>query len=99
MLGYLVSLLMGLAVGAAYGLVQVRSPALPMIALVGLFGSRRSTWRSAISRRRLRLLSSTMQTAPKALRGSANRNDWCIALQFYRNYLLALDHLGSEYCP
>jgi XapX domain-containing protein len=38
MLDYLVSLLMGLAVGAAYGLVQVRSPAPPMIALVGLFG-------------------------------------------------------------
>jgi XapX domain-containing protein len=38
MTGYLVSLLMGLAVGAAYGLVQVRSPAPPMIALVGLFG-------------------------------------------------------------
>jgi XapX domain-containing protein len=38
MLGYLVSLLMGLAVGAAYGLVQVRSPAPPIIALVGLFG-------------------------------------------------------------
>ena len=38
MSGYLVSLLMGLAVGAAYGLVQVRSPAPPMIALVGLFG-------------------------------------------------------------
>ena len=38
MTGYLVSLLMGLAVGAAYGLVQVRSPAPPMIALVGLIG-------------------------------------------------------------
>jgi XapX domain-containing protein len=38
MTGYLVSLLMGLAVGAAYGLVQVRSPAPPMIALVGLLG-------------------------------------------------------------
>ena len=38
MIGYLVSLLMGLAVGAAYGLVQVRSPAPPLIALVGLFG-------------------------------------------------------------
>jgi XapX domain-containing protein len=33
-----VSLLMGLAVGAVYGLVQVSSPAPPMIALVGLFG-------------------------------------------------------------
>jgi XapX domain-containing protein len=38
MSGYLVSLLMGLAVGVAYGLVQVRSPAPPLIALVGLLG-------------------------------------------------------------
>ena len=37
-----------------------------------------------------------MQTAPKALRGSANRNDWCIALEFYRNYLLALDIARDE---
>ena len=36
--GYLMSLLMGLAVGAAYGVVQVRSPAPPIVALVGLFG-------------------------------------------------------------
>ena len=35
MAGYCVSLLMGLAVGMAYGLVQVRSPAPPLIALVG----------------------------------------------------------------
>jgi XapX domain-containing protein len=34
--GYLVSLVMGVAVGLAYGLVQVRSPAPPLIALVGL---------------------------------------------------------------
>jgi XapX domain-containing protein len=38
MTGYLVSLLMGLGVGVAFGLVNVRSPAPPMIALVGLFG-------------------------------------------------------------
>ena len=38
MTGYLVSLLMGLAVGVAYGLVNVRSPAPPLIALVGLLG-------------------------------------------------------------
>jgi XapX domain-containing protein len=38
MTGYLVSLSMGLVVGAAYGIVHVRSPAPPMIALVGLFG-------------------------------------------------------------
>ena len=36
--GYLVSLLMGLAVGVAYGLLQVRSPAPPLIALLGLLG-------------------------------------------------------------
>jgi XapX domain-containing protein len=38
MTGYLVSLLMGLMVGTAYGLIHVRSPAPPRIALVGLFG-------------------------------------------------------------
>ncbi len=38
MIGFLISLLMGLAVGVAYGLVQVRSPAPPLIALVGLLG-------------------------------------------------------------
>ena len=38
MIGYLVSLLMGAAAGIAYGLVQVRSPAPPLIALVGLLG-------------------------------------------------------------
>jgi XapX domain-containing protein len=38
MINYLVSLLVGLAVGAAYGLLQVRSPAPPVIALVGLLG-------------------------------------------------------------
>ena len=38
MYGYLVSLLMGVAVGALYGLVRVHSPAPPLIALVGLLG-------------------------------------------------------------
>ena len=38
MTGFLISLLMGLVVGVAYGLVQVRSPAPPLIALVGLLG-------------------------------------------------------------
>ncbi len=38
MTGCIVSLLMGLIVGALYALVQVRSPAPPLIALVGLFG-------------------------------------------------------------
>jgi XapX domain-containing protein len=35
---YLVSLLMGVAIGVVYGFVQVRSPAPPLIALVGLLG-------------------------------------------------------------
>ena len=38
MIAYLVSLFMGLAVGVAYGLLHVRSPAPPLIALVGLLG-------------------------------------------------------------
>jgi XapX domain-containing protein len=38
MSGYIVSLLMGLIVGVVYGLVQVRSPAPPLVALVGLLG-------------------------------------------------------------
>ena len=35
---YLVSLLVGLLVGIIYALFKVRSPAPPVIALVGLFG-------------------------------------------------------------
>jgi hypothetical protein len=54
MLGYLVSLLMGLAVGASYGLVQVCSPAPPLMlssaSSVCWQVSKRSTWPSAISR-------------------------------------------------
>jgi XapX domain-containing protein len=34
--GYFVSLLMGLIVGVAYGLVQVRSPAPPLLGLLGM---------------------------------------------------------------
>lgn len=35
---YLISLAAGLLVGIVYGLLDVRSPAPPVIALVGLFG-------------------------------------------------------------
>jgi len=35
---YLISLVVGLAVGVLYGLIKVRSPAPPAIALVGLLG-------------------------------------------------------------
>lgn len=36
--GYLLSALTGVLVGALYGLVQVRSPAPPIVALLGLLG-------------------------------------------------------------
>lgn len=35
---YLLSLVAGLAIGAIYGLIAVRSPAPPIIALLGLLG-------------------------------------------------------------
>ena len=35
---YLASLILGVAVGVIYGLVKVRSPAPPVIALLGLLG-------------------------------------------------------------
>ncbi len=34
----LISLILGLAVGVLYGLLRVRSPAPPLVALVGLLG-------------------------------------------------------------
>jgi len=38
MKAYIVSLLMGVAVGLLYGAVSVKSPAPPTVALVGLLG-------------------------------------------------------------
>jgi XapX domain-containing protein len=38
MLPYVISVVFGIAVGVAYGLFGVRSPAPPMIALLGLLG-------------------------------------------------------------
>jgi XapX domain-containing protein len=35
---YLISLAVGVAVGALYGALNVRSPAPPVVALIGLFG-------------------------------------------------------------
>lgn len=37
-MAYLASLLVGIAVGVAYALIGVRSPAPPIIALIGLLG-------------------------------------------------------------
>ena len=69
MTGYVVSLLMGLVVGVAYGLVQVRSPAPPLIALVGLLGmvlGEQAIDRvSAISRSPSRPQSSSLRRCPR----------------------------------
>jgi len=37
-MNYLLSLLLGLGVGTLYGLLHVRSPAPPVVALIGLLG-------------------------------------------------------------
>jgi len=37
-MAYLISLVVGVAVGLLYGLLRVKSPAPPLIALVGLLG-------------------------------------------------------------
>jgi XapX domain-containing protein len=59
MIGYLVSLLMGLAVGVAYGVVQVRSPAPPLIALIGLLGM-------VLGEQAIDLARATFRLSPKA---------------------------------
>jgi XapX domain-containing protein len=65
MIGYLVSLLMGLAVGVAYGLVQVRSPAPPLIALVGLLGMVLGEYTVDVAKRHLTTpVQTTMRKAP-----------------------------------
>jgi XapX domain-containing protein len=44
MKAYAVSLLLGLLVGAIYSLFQTKSPAPPLIALVGLLGMLAGEW-------------------------------------------------------
>lgn len=51
MASYLVSLLMGLAVGVAYGLAGVRSPAPPAVALLGLLGMLAGEYGAALALR------------------------------------------------
>ena len=47
MRSYFVSLIVGLAVGVVYGLVKVRSPAPPAIALLGMLAGEQS-YRSSV---------------------------------------------------
>jgi XapX domain-containing protein len=71
MIGYLVSLLMGLAVGAAYGLVQVRSPAPPLIALVGLLGMVLGEFAVDAAKRQLAApAQASSREAPRDIRGT-----------------------------
>jgi XapX domain-containing protein len=70
MFDYLVSLLMGIAVGVAYGLVQVRSPAPPLIALLGLLGM-------VVGQQAIEL--AKRQFAPTAQASICQRTDDCSA--------------------
>ena len=64
MTGYIVSLLMGLIVGVVYALVQVRSPAPPLIALVGLLGMVLGEQAVGMAKRHFRLPPQTSMGQP-----------------------------------
>ena len=69
--GYFVSLLMGVAVGVAYGLVQVRSPAPPLIALVGLLGMVLGEYAVDAAKRQLAApAQASIRQAPDDVRGT-----------------------------
>jgi XapX domain-containing protein len=83
--GYLISLFMGLGVGVAYALVQVRSPAPPLIALVGLLGmvlgeqaidmAKRHFQPTPQTRRRSLPVTSERLASPAAARKSPHERD------------------------
>jgi XapX domain-containing protein len=52
---------MGLVAGAAYGLVQVRSPAPPLIALIGLLGIFLGEQAVGLAKRHLALVQTSMR--------------------------------------
>jgi XapX domain-containing protein len=54
---------MGLFVGAAYGLVQIRSPAPPLIALIGLLGILLGEQAVGVAKRHLAPAQSSMRQA------------------------------------
>ena len=43
-MSYVISLAIGIAVGLLYGLLDFRSPAPPLVALVGLLGMKAGEW-------------------------------------------------------
>jgi XapX domain-containing protein len=70
---YLASLILGVAVGVLYGLVKVRSPALPAIALLGLLGM--LAGEQAISFARSHLFKSGVQLSASSDRSEAAMTD------------------------
>ena len=74
---YIVSLGVGLGVGVIYALIDVRSPAPPLVALVGLLGM--VLGEQAVLRMRSRPASpTTVSTQPKNLAVGPGRNDLSI---------------------
>jgi XapX domain-containing protein len=72
MKGLLMSFLVGLGVGVIYGLLRVKSPAPPIIALIGLWVSCRGN-RSEFGRGRQRsMLHEPLQCVSSASRGAAS---------------------------
>jgi XapX domain-containing protein len=72
MRSYLASVILGIAVGVVYGLVKVRSPAPPAIALLGLLGM--LAGEQAVSLVRSHLFKSDVQ-----LSASRNRGEVAVA--------------------
>jgi XapX domain-containing protein len=72
MRSYLASVILGIAVGVVYGLVKVRSPAPPAIALLGLLGM--LAGEQAVSLARSHLFKSDVQ-----LSASRNRGEVAVA--------------------
>jgi XapX domain-containing protein len=73
MRSYLASLILGVAVGVVYGLVKVRSPAPPAIALLGLLGM--LAGEQLISRVRSHAFKSDVQLSASRDRGEAAMAD------------------------
>jgi XapX domain-containing protein len=70
---YLASLILGVAVGVVYGLVKVRSPAPPAIALLGLLGM--LAGEQAVSLVRSHIFKSDVQLGASSDRGEAAMAD------------------------
>jgi XapX domain-containing protein len=73
MRSYLASLILGVAVGVVYGLVKVRSPAPPAIALLGLLGM--LAGEQAVSLVRSHVFNSDVQLTASRDRGEAAMAD------------------------